>query len=76
VVNLFNDLSVSAPATFVSTRFGVQRGRSFNRITAALPILPSHPFPTVISLPVGDPTPLLLDTPATLCPEEHGINNV
>jgi DNA-binding response OmpR family regulator len=33
-------------------------------------------LPKMISSPAADPKLLLLDTPATLYPDEHGINNV
>jgi len=76
VLNLLNDLDASDLATFPSAKFGEERGRESNRITAALPILPNHRSRTLISVPVVHPTRLLLDTPATLCPEEYGINNI
>jgi hypothetical protein len=76
VSNLLSDFKASGPATFASTRVGDEPGRSFNRITAALPVLPNHPLPKLISSAGAGPILLLSDTPATLCPEEYGINNV
>lgn len=35
-----------------------------------------HSLPKMISSPAADPKLLLSDTPATLYPDEHGINNV
>jgi len=76
VINLLTDLNPSHRATFASKKFGSERGNSLNFIIPTLPVLPNHLFPKLIPSAAADSTLKLLDTPATLCPEEYEINNV
>jgi hypothetical protein len=72
VSNLSTDFSTSFSPAFTSAPFDAE---SANDFVPKLRALPNHPFSKLISSPAADSTLLLSDTPATLCPEEYGIND-
>ncbi|HXX41839.1 MAG TPA: hypothetical protein VEI58_06200 [Chthoniobacterales bacterium] len=74
--DLITDFSAGCRATFSPTEFGTDPGKSFSQIVQMSPGLPNHPLPKMISSSAVDSKLWLLDTPATLYPDEHWINNV
>jgi hypothetical protein len=71
---LLADLSVTGRTEFSTSGTDFEPGMSVTASIASQDLLPDLPAPKLIlSPPVRE---LLLDTPATLYPDEHGINCV
>jgi hypothetical protein len=71
---LLADLSVTGRAGFSASRSAFEPAMPVNASIPSQDLLPDLPVPKLIlSPPVRE---LLADTPATLYPDEHGINCV